>query len=100
MAFTRPLLSYLIRGLHSKTCKLQTKIIFTVLIVTMWNLILIVGFSGRKKSWCFVCEFEYLILKARGGESPLSPIKILSKLQKIGKHLGPGKEEDAHEFLR
>ncbi|EOA15025.1 hypothetical protein CARUB_v10028379mg [Capsella rubella] len=74
LAFTRPLISYLIRGLHSKTC--------------------------RKKSWCFVCEFEYLILKARGGESPLSPIKILSKLQKIGKHLGPGKEEDAHEFLR
>ncbi|XP_010444524.1 PREDICTED: ubiquitin carboxyl-terminal hydrolase 17-like isoform X2 [Camelina sativa] len=74
LAFTRPLISYLIRGLHSKTC--------------------------RKKSWCFVCEFEYLILKARGVESPLSPIKILSKLQKIGKHLGPGKEEDAHEFLR
>jgi ubiquitin carboxyl-terminal hydrolase 36/42 len=74
LAFTRPLISYLIRGLHSKTC--------------------------RKKSWCFVCEFEHLILKARGGESPLSPIKILSKLQKIGKHLGPGKEEDAHEFLR
>ncbi|KFK28246.1 hypothetical protein AALP_AA8G491300 [Arabis alpina] len=74
LAFTRPLMSYLIRGLHSKAC--------------------------RKKSWCFVCEFEYLILKARGGESPLSPIKILSKLQKIGKHLGPGKEEDAHEFLR
>ncbi|XP_010484359.1 PREDICTED: ubiquitin carboxyl-terminal hydrolase 17-like isoform X1 [Camelina sativa] len=74
LAFTRPLISYLIRGLHSKTC--------------------------RKKSWCFVCEFEYLILKARGGESPLSPIKILSKLQKIGKQLGPGKEEDAHEFLR
>ncbi|KAF8081982.1 hypothetical protein N665_0854s0019 [Sinapis alba] len=75
LAFTRPLISYLIRGLHSKAC--------------------------RKKSWCFVCEFEFLILKSRGGgESPLSPIKILSRLQKIGKHLGPGKQEDAHEFLR
>uniref|UniRef100_A0A1J3FCK5 ubiquitinyl hydrolase 1 n=1 Tax=Noccaea caerulescens TaxID=107243 RepID=A0A1J3FCK5_NOCCA len=74
LAFTRPLMSYLIRGLHSKAC--------------------------RKKSWCFVCEFEFLILKSRVGESPLSPIKILSRLQKIGKHLGPGKEEDAHEFLR
>ncbi|CAN8264252.1 unnamed protein product [Cochlearia groenlandica] len=74
LAFTRPLMSYLIRGLHSKAC--------------------------RKKSWCFVCEFELLILKSRRGETPLSPIKILSRLQKIGKHLGPGKEEDAHEFLR
>ncbi|KAH0892391.1 hypothetical protein HID58_054820 [Brassica napus] len=76
LAFTRPLISYLIRGIHSK------------------------AFTGRKKSWCFVCEFEFLILKSRGGESPLSPIKILSRLQKIGKHLGPGKQEDAHEFLR
>ncbi|ESQ31318.1 hypothetical protein EUTSA_v10003706mg [Eutrema salsugineum] len=74
LAFTRPLMSYLIRGIHSKAC--------------------------RKKSWCFVCEFEFLILKSRVGGSPLSPVKILSRLQKIGKHLGPGKEEDAHEFLR
>ncbi|CAH8272556.1 unnamed protein product [Arabidopsis lyrata] len=38
--------------------------------------------------------------QARGGESPLSPIKILSKLQKIGNNLSPGKQEKAHEFLR
>ncbi|OMO56266.1 Peptidase C19, ubiquitin carboxyl-terminal hydrolase 2 [Corchorus capsularis] len=74
LAFTRPLTSYLVRGLHSRAC--------------------------RKKEWCFICEFECLILKAKEGESPLSPIRILSKIQKIGSHLGPGKEEDAHEFLR
>ncbi|XVE83071.1 hypothetical protein DITRI_Ditri16bG0057400 [Diplodiscus trichospermus] len=74
LAFTRPLTSYLVRGLHSKAC--------------------------RKKEWCFICEFECLILKAKEGESPLSPIRILSKIQKIGSNLGPGKEEDAHEFLR
>ncbi|XVF17344.1 hypothetical protein REPUB_Repub10bG0112700 [Reevesia pubescens] len=74
LAFTRPLTSYLVRGLHSKAC--------------------------RKKEWCFICEFECLILKAKKGESPLSPIRILSKIQKIGSNLGPGKEEDAHEFLR
>ncbi|KAK6237921.1 hypothetical protein QUC31_003390 [Theobroma cacao] len=56
--------------------------------------------ASRKKEWCFICEFECLILKAKEGESPLSPIRILSKIQKIGSHLGPGKEEDAHEFLR
>ncbi|XWS29585.1 hypothetical protein CRYUN_Cryun24cG0041600 [Craigia yunnanensis] len=74
LAFTRPLTSYLVRGLHSQAC--------------------------RKKEWCFICEFECLILKAKEGESPLSPIRILSKIQKIGSNLGPGKEEDAHEFLR
>ncbi|EEF31689.1 cysteine-type endopeptidase, putative [Ricinus communis] len=73
LAFTRPLTSYFVRGLHSKSCK---------------------------KGWCFNCEFQLLILKAREGESPLSPIRILSKIQKIGSHLGHGREEDAHEFLR
>ncbi|GLT70694.1 hypothetical protein SLA2020_427550 [Shorea laevis] len=74
LAFTRPLTSYLVRGLHSRSC--------------------------RKKDWCFICEFECLILKATEGESLLSPIRILSKIKKIGSHLSHGKEEDAHEFLR
>ncbi|KAF2292959.1 hypothetical protein GH714_034282 [Hevea brasiliensis] len=34
------------------------------------------------------------------GDSPLSPIRILSKIQKFGSYLGNGREEDAHEFLR
>jgi ubiquitin carboxyl-terminal hydrolase 36/42 len=54
---------------------------------------------GQKKGWCFFCEFEYLIQKAKEGSSPLSPIGILSKIHKIGSHLGHGREEDAHEFL-
>ncbi|KAK9285782.1 hypothetical protein L1049_024983 [Liquidambar formosana] len=74
LAFTRPLASYLLQGLHSKAC--------------------------QKKGWCFICEFECLILKAREGESPLSPIGILSRIQRIGSHLGRGTEEDAHEFFR
>ncbi|RYQ81635.1 hypothetical protein Ahy_Scaffold1g107510 isoform F [Arachis hypogaea] len=55
---------------------------------------------GQKKGWCFICEFEYLIQKAKEGNSPLSPIGILSKIHKIGSHFGHGREEDAHEFLR
>ncbi|XP_042504700.1 ubiquitin carboxyl-terminal hydrolase 16-like [Macadamia integrifolia] len=74
LAFTLPLTSYLLRGLHSKACS--------------------------KKEWCFTCEFEGLILKAKEGKSPLSPIGILSQIQSIGSHLGCGREEDAHEFLR
>lgn len=57
-------------------------------------------FPGRKKGWCFICEFECLIQNAREGYSPLSPIGILSKIHKIGSNLGHGREEDAHEFLR
>lgn len=56
--------------------------------------------SGAKKEWCFMCEFECLILKAKEGKSPLSPIGILSQLRNIGSQLGNGREEDAHEFLR
>lgn len=74
LAYTRPLTSYLFQGFHSKRC--------------------------QKKGWCFTCEFEYLIQKAKEGNSPLSPIGILSKIHKIGSHLGHGREEDAHEFLR
>ncbi|XP_021740339.1 ubiquitin carboxyl-terminal hydrolase 16-like [Chenopodium quinoa] len=74
LAFTPPLTAYLLQGLHSKTC--------------------------AKKHWCFTCEFERLILKAKEGGSPLSPISILSQIQKIGSHLSNGREEDAHEFLR
>ncbi|XP_062100253.1 ubiquitin carboxyl-terminal hydrolase 17 [Humulus lupulus] len=74
LSYTRPFTSYLLQGLHSKTC--------------------------GKKDWCFICEFQHLIYKAREGNSPLSPIGILSKINKIGSHLGHGREEDAHEFLR
>ncbi|XP_041021352.1 ubiquitin carboxyl-terminal hydrolase 16-like [Juglans microcarpa x Juglans regia] len=74
LAFTPPLTAYFLQGLHSKSCV--------------------------KKEGCFTCEFESLILKAREGNSPLSPIGILGKLQNIGNQLGNGREEDAHEFLR
>ncbi|XP_062099176.1 ubiquitin carboxyl-terminal hydrolase 16 isoform X2 [Humulus lupulus] len=74
LAFTPPLTAYFLQGLHSKAC--------------------------IKKEWCFTCEFESLILKAKEGKSPLSPIGILSKIQNIGSQLGSGREEDAHEFLR
>ncbi|PHU20470.1 Ubiquitin carboxyl-terminal hydrolase 16 [Capsicum chinense] len=74
LAFTPPLTSYFLQGLHSKTC--------------------------QKKGWCFTCEFESLVLKAKDGNSPLSPSSIISHLESIGSNLGNGREEDAHEFLR
>ncbi|KAK4850138.1 hypothetical protein QYF36_004171 [Acer negundo] len=74
LTFTPPLTAYFLQGLHSKECV--------------------------KKEWCFTCEFGNLILKAKEGKSPLSPIGILSQLPHIGSQLGNGSEEDAHEFLR
>ncbi|THG07069.1 hypothetical protein TEA_016314 [Camellia sinensis var. sinensis] len=73
LACTPPLTAYLLQGLHSKACE--------------------------TKGWCFTCEFERLILKAKEGISPLSPIGILSQIQSNGSHLGNGRQEDAHEFL-
>ncbi|XP_031392003.1 ubiquitin carboxyl-terminal hydrolase 18-like isoform X2 [Punica granatum] len=74
LAFTPPLTAYFLQGLHSKMC--------------------------AKKGWCFMCEFESLILKAKEGESPVSPFGIVSRLEDIGSQLSNGREEDAHEFLR
>lgn len=56
--------------------------------------------SGRKRDWCLICEFERLIRKGQEMNSPLSPVGILSQIQKIGSHLSHGREEDAHDFLR
>ncbi|KAK4352327.1 hypothetical protein RND71_027845 [Anisodus tanguticus] len=74
LPFTPPLTSYFLQGLHSKTCE--------------------------KKGWCFMCEFESLVLKAKDGNSPLSPSNIISHLESIGSSLCNGREETAHGFLR
>lgn len=54
---------------------------------------------GNKREWCFTCEFEGLVLKAKGGNSPLSPVRLLSQIENKS-NLGHGRQEDAHEFLR
>ncbi|XP_076891130.1 ubiquitin carboxyl-terminal hydrolase 17-like [Bidens hawaiensis] len=74
LTHTPPLNAYFLQGLHSKAC--------------------------NKRDWCFTCEFEGLILKAKNGSSSLSPIRILSQIQAIGSSLNQGRQEDAHEFLR
>ncbi|XP_057783867.1 ubiquitin carboxyl-terminal hydrolase 17 [Salvia miltiorrhiza] len=59
LIFTRPITSYLLQGLHSKTC--------------------------RKRDWCFICKFEHLIQKGQVTNSPLSPVGLLSHIQPIGR---------------
>jgi ubiquitin carboxyl-terminal hydrolase 36/42 len=55
---------------------------------------------GSKKEWCFMCEFEKLVVEGKEVRTALSPTGILSHLHDIGSSFGPGKQEDAHEFLR
>ncbi|KAI3491181.1 hypothetical protein L1887_44426 [Cichorium endivia] len=74
LIYTPPLTAYFLQGLHSRACD--------------------------KRGWCFTCEVEGLVIKAKDGVSPLSPIRILTHIENIGSNLGHGKEEDAHEFLR
>ncbi|KAI3784183.1 hypothetical protein L1987_43277 [Smallanthus sonchifolius] len=74
LTHTPSLNAYLLQGLHSKACD--------------------------KRDWCFTCEFEGLVLKAKNGSSSLSPIRIFSQIENIGSSLNHGREEDAHEFLR
>ncbi|KAL0324952.1 UNVERIFIED_CONTAM: Ubiquitin carboxyl-terminal hydrolase 16 [Sesamum radiatum] len=74
LVFTPPLTAFFIEGIHLKACE--------------------------KKGWCFTCEFEKLVKKAKEGNSPLSLVSIMSQMQCIGSHMGNGREEDAHEFLR
>ncbi|KAK4387696.1 Ubiquitin carboxyl-terminal hydrolase 16 [Sesamum angolense] len=76
LTFTPPLTAYFLQGFHAKAS------------------------SGQKKEWCFTCEFETLVKNAKEGKSPVSPSRMLSHMQHIGSHMGSGKQEDAHEFLR
>lgn len=77
LIFTRPVSAYLLQGSHSKKCQ-----------------------RSERNNWCFMCELQHLASKMRDGRGPISPYRILSQIQNIGNHLGYGREEDAHEFLR
>ncbi|KAM0944547.1 putative ubiquitinyl hydrolase 1 [Dioscorea sansibarensis] len=71
---TKPLMVYLLRRLHSRTCCV--------------------------KDWCLMCELEQHVSMLRESGGPLSPIGILSNMRNIGWRMGGGNQEDAHEFLR
>ncbi|KAI9106808.1 hypothetical protein K1719_022336 [Acacia pycnantha] len=74
LSFTRPLVSYLLEKGHSKECSLD--------------------------DWCFLCEFQIHVERARQSSQAFSPMNILSHLPNIGGTLGYGRQEDAHEFMR
>ncbi|PIA58902.1 hypothetical protein AQUCO_00400035v1 [Aquilegia coerulea] len=74
LSCTRPLIAYLLEVGHKEKC--------------------------RRNDWCFLCELETHVVRARFKRQPFSPMNILSRLPNIGANLGYGKQEDAHEFMR
>lgn len=102
LIYTPPLTAYLYEGLHSKACMLSCITNHTLVHLNTELLLRepIVIMLGEKRGWCFTCEFEGLVMKAKEGISPLSPLHMLTHIENIGSNLGHGKEEDAHEFLR
>lgn len=74
LTYTRPLAAYLLQGSHTEEC--------------------------QRNDWCFMCELEHHVTRVGQSQIPFSPIKILSQIRNIGNHLGYGRQEDAHEFMR
>lgn len=71
---TKPLVTYLLSGAHSRACCL--------------------------KNWCLLCELEQHVMMLREPGGPLSPSRILTHIRSISSQIGDGSQEDAHEFLR
>ncbi|XP_065013845.1 uncharacterized protein LOC103990583 isoform X2 [Musa acuminata AAA Group] len=74
---TRPLMAYLLKRTHSRECNVS-----------------------KRDGWCFLCELQFHVQRARESMHPFSPINILSGLHNIGGNLDYGRQEDAHEFMR
>ncbi|CAL9194984.1 unnamed protein product [Musa hybrid cultivar] len=74
---TRPLMAYLSKRTHSRECNVS-----------------------KRDGWCFLCELQFHVQRARESMHPFSPINILSGLHNIGGNLDYGRQEDAHEFMR
>ncbi|KAF3329635.1 ubiquitin carboxyl-terminal hydrolase 18-like protein [Carex littledalei] len=76
LTFTRPLVAYLLGKNHTRGC------------------------VRKMEEWCFLCELQAHVQRARESLNPISPTRILSRLPNIGGNFGYGQQEDAHEFMR
>lgn len=74
LTFTQPLAAFLLKGHHREEC--------------------------RRNGWCFMCELQDHVFRVRESQVPFSPLRIVSKIRNIGNHMGYGRQEDAHEFMR
>ncbi|XP_065084528.1 ubiquitin carboxyl-terminal hydrolase 36 isoform X2 [Ochlerotatus camptorhynchus] len=49
---------------------------------------------------CIICAMAKTLLASQSNQSAIKPFLVYSKLRLVCKHLVPGRQEDAHEFLR
>ncbi|GAB0094623.1 Ubiquitin carboxyl-terminal hydrolase 36 [Sergentomyia squamirostris] len=55
---------------------------------------------GGGQGGCIICAMARTLISAQNNSSPIKPWLIHSKLRLVCKHFFPGRQEDAHEFLR
>ncbi|XP_063701016.1 ubiquitin carboxyl-terminal hydrolase 36 [Culicoides brevitarsis] len=86
------------------TCYLNSTLqaIFHVPSVASW---LISDVDHRQRccendSGCIICAMAKTLMQSQNGNNPFRPQNVYFKLKHICKHLTPGRQEDAHEFLR
>ncbi|KXJ68745.1 hypothetical protein RP20_CCG001877 [Aedes albopictus] len=49
---------------------------------------------------CIICAMAKTLLASQNNQGSIKPYMVVSKLRSVCKHLTPGRQEDAHEFLR
>ena len=77
LLYTPPLSEFLLAREHSRRCHIP------------------------KEEFCGLCALEHLthrVFSTR--ESSIRPLEVVGRLKAIGKQFRPGRQEDAHEFLR
>ncbi|VVD03166.1 unnamed protein product [Leptidea sinapis] len=93
-------------GMHNvgNTCYLNSTLqaLFHVPALANW-LVAEVNHSEKcnQQEACVICGMRAtLISTQKSGGAPIKPWQVYSKLRLICRHLTPGRQEDAHEFLR
>uniref|UniRef100_A0A182NHS2 Ubiquitin carboxyl-terminal hydrolase 36 n=1 Tax=Anopheles dirus TaxID=7168 RepID=A0A182NHS2_9DIPT len=56
--------------------------------------------DGGSVGSCIICAMAKTLLESQSNQSAFRPYLVYSKLRLVCKHLVPGRQEDAHEFLR
>ncbi|CAN9508611.1 unnamed protein product [Ophioblennius macclurei] len=75
LAYTPPLVNYILTREHSKTC--------------------------HEPGFCMMCTMQNHIIQVYANSgNVIKPIGVLNELKRIAKHFRFGSQEDAHEFLR
>lgn len=56
--------------------------------------------DGGSGGSCIICAMAKTLIESQSNQSAIRPHLVYSKLRLVCKHLVPGRQEDAHEFLR